>query len=158
NYRGDFHLLAHSVERHDSSKKHPGGIASFSFSTVVIEHGLEPASRTITEIAHRATGKRSKTAAAHEFLVSEVPPQKFDAVFRDNFAVGAVLHSSPVATRPCNHPGIGRQKRIASHALAAFYRFQQESVGRVARNPDKGSDRRLQISEHGADYRHDVTA
>src|SRR4029077_11103512 len=66
----------------------------------------------------------------------------------------AALHHNVSTPRSHLHVGARSQKRVAADLLSALHRFEQESVGLVCGDREKGGDRRQQMGGNRFHHRH----
>ena len=136
------------VEEHQDAVGQREVILGMLADILQLPHGV------VGEVAYRA--RRERRQPRHR-CGAMLPQQFLDDLNRASLAFLlplASLYHNVVATRPHLHIRARSQKRVASNLLAALHRLQQEGVGLIRRDLEKGGDRCQQISRDRFHHRH----
>ena len=110
--------------------------------------------RVVGEVSHRARGERGQSGHHRGTMLAQQFLYDLDRAALAIFFLLAALHHDRRRLGPHLHVGTRSQKGVASDLLATLHRLEQESVGLIGGNREKGGDRRQQIGRNRFHHRH----
>ena len=147
-------LVAQVIERQQAIEEHQHAIGQREIVLGMLADIFQLPHHVIREVADGARGERRQSGHGRGTMLPQQFLDDLDRASLALFLLLAALHHDVVAPRPHLHVGTRSQKRVASNLLAALHRLEQESVGLVGRNREKGGDRRQQIGRDRFHHRH----
>ena len=142
------------IERQQPVEKHQYAVGQRKIILGMLADIFQLPHRVVGEVTHRARGKWRQPGHGRGTML---PQQFLDDLDRAALALLlslAALHHDVVAPRSHLHVGTRPQKGVAADLLAALHRLEQESVGLIGCDREKGGDRRQQIGRDRFHHRH----
>src|SRR5262249_8235994 len=125
-HRGNFHLLANTIECNHGSKKHKDRFARVAPRRLWIQHGFKPLRSVVAEKPDGAANKRSQSGPLGEPFIPKMIAEKINGLLVNDFRLIANFYHGLRAPRARNQPWITSQKRESRQTFSAFDRLKEE--------------------------------